>query len=80
MVVVIGEATVVKGATFRRNVEDLKVILILWNGEDPFSLPDVDYGIGDHASIAAGTSGAKGVGMVNEELAKGTLNDEPRFM
>ena len=79
-VIVIGEVPIMEGAGRGRNTEDFQVIFIFRNGEDTLCLPNIDNGIGDHASITAGTSSAERMCMVNEELTSKTLDDEPRFV
>ena len=79
-VIVIGEVPIMEGAGRGSNTEDFQVVFIFRGGEDTLCLPKINNGIGDHASIAASTSSAERMCMVNEELTRKTLDDEPRFV
>ena len=61
-------------------MEDFEVVLIFGDGEYTLSLPDIDDDIGNHASIAAGTSGTERMDMINQKLTRKTLDNEPWFV
>jgi len=66
-----------EGSSGGRNTEDFKVIFVFGDRKDPFSPPNIDDGVGDHARIATGTSSTKRVCMINEELTSKALNNKP---
>ena len=61
-------------------MEDFEVVFVFWDREGALCFPDVDNGIGNHAGIAAGASGAKGVCVINKDLTGKPLDNKPRFM
>ena len=73
-VIIIAEVTLDKGTCGSWDVENLQIILVFRDGKDTLSLPDVNNGIRDHASIAAGASSTEWMGMINEERARRTLD------
>ena len=64
----------------RRNTENFEVILIFGDREDTLCPPNIDDGVGNHASVTAGTSSAERMCMVNEELTREALNNKPWFV
>lgn len=64
-------------AISRREANDVDVIFILEDGVDAFMAPDVNEGVGNHASVAAGRGGPKGVDMIDVELARAALDNQP---
>src|SRR6266498_3926859 len=58
-------------------MQDVEVILVLEDRLYSFSNPDVNHGIGNHASIAACTRCAKRVCMINIEVIVFALQNEP---
>ena len=66
-VVIIAEAALNEGTHGSWYAEDLQIVLVFRDRKDTFSLPDINNSVRDHASIAAGASGTKWMGMVDEE-------------
>ena len=66
-VVIIAEAALNEGTHGSWYAEDLQIVLVFRDRKDTFSLPDINNSIRDHASVAAGASGTKWMGMVDEE-------------
>ena len=58
-------------------MKNFEVILILWDRENTFCLPDVNNSIGNHASVAASASSAERVCMINKELTGEALDNQP---
>ena len=66
-VIIIAEVTLKKGTCGSWYAEDLQIVLIFRDGKDTLTLPDVNNSVRDHASVAAGTSSTKWMGMIDEE-------------
>ena len=79
-VIVIEKVAVTKATFCRRIAKDIEVVLVLKYGRDPFTLPDIKGGIGNHPCIAASAGSAERMVVVYEEGSRTSLEDKPRLV